>query len=490
MPDSLDQPHPTGKSHTGSSGPFIAVIGGTNSRAKALAREFPDFQLTHMSDFEEESVAIAAGADAVLFDLCTARLPTPERLASLFLLVRARSPALRPVALVAGDDVERARAVLGAGAWDVILETDDPRRIAKILSSAAAHHRLVRASSTTAVEASERANVSGRDEGTSAALGSRESALVGRSPEMLRLFGLIRRLAEVDLPILVVGETGVGKERVAEAIHQRSLRASGPFVPVNCSAIPETLLESELFGVDAGAFTGATRSRTGRFEAANGGSLFLDEIGEMNLASQVKLLRFLEDHHVERLGGERRIEVDVRIIAATDRELSEAVESGGFREDLLYRLNAFSLYVPPLRERGGDVIELARTFLEREARRVGRDLRGFTPEATAALFRWRWPGNVRELENRIRRAVVAAEATQVSEADLELEGVGDLAEQTLRDARSTAEQEALEAALRRTGWNKSEAARLLEVSRTQLYELMDRHGMGERPKPRGPEKRK
>ena len=240
-------------------------------------------------------------------------------------------------------------------------------------------------------------------------------------PNSRMWFAWYAELDHCDVPVLITGESGTGKELVARAIHGQSARSSGAFVAINCGAIPETLLESELFGYEKGAFTGAVQQRKGRIESAQGGTLFLDEIGDIPLGLQVKLLRFLQDHKIQRLGGKESITVDVRILAATNIDLQKAINEGRFRDDLYFRLCVVSIAIPPLRERGSDIILLARAFLLRFSSELKKPIKGFTPQAVEALLSYGWPGNVRELENRVKRAVVMAEGGYVTPENLELQ---------------------------------------------------------------------
>ena len=308
---------------------------------------------------------------------------------------------------------------------------------------------------------------------------------------MLKVCRTVERLAGVSVPVLLLGESGTGKEALARALHEMGPRAGRPFVAINCAAIPETLLESELFGHEKGAFTGAVRQVIGKVEAANGGTLFLDEIGEMPVTLQAKLLRFLQDQVIERIGGRSPIRVDVRVVSATNQPLEEHAEAGRFRGDLLYRLNSVTVRIPPLRERGGDALLLARWFLARHAREFGRRLRGFDPEATEAIAGHRWPGNVRELENRVRRAALMAEGPLVGAADLALAAPAAPtpaeADFDLRAARLVERREEIERALALGHGCRSAAARLLGVGRATLYGLLSTHGMAApRPGPDAP----
>jgi two-component system NtrC family response regulator len=373
----------------------------------------------------------------------------------------ARAPWIRPVVVAAENQREVARAALASGAWDVVTPGIDTERLEARLVAAARLSRLQRQKPSDAWEASPFED----DE-------SGGSALLGRGPVLQGVRRNIELVAASDVPVLITGESGTGKELAARAIHQQSRRAKGPFIPINCGAIPETLLESELFGCERGAFTGATRARRGLFEAGDGGTLFLDEIGELAPSLQAKLLRFLQDHRVERLGSLRTIPVDVRVLAATNRNLVTSLASGRFREDLYYRLAVFSLVMPRLAERGDDIRLLAQHFLRHYAPDRGGAALGLSPDAVEALLSCPWPGNVRELINRVRRALIVTEGPQVTAADLGFEAVP-----KLRAARRRAEAHCIEDCLRRHSWRKRETAGALGISRTRLYELMRRSGI-------------
>lgn len=305
------------------------------------------------------------------------------------------------------------------------------------------------------------------------------NGLVGTSPSIQEVFRIIQRVAPSDVSVLITGESGTGKELVARAIHRESSRNAGPFVAINCGAIPETLLESELFGYEKGAFTGASVQRRGRIESAQGGTLFLDEIGDIPLGLQVKLLRFLQDHTMQRLGGRETIDVDSRILAATNVDMKKAISEGRFREDLYYRLCVVTIAVPALSERGSDIIFLARTFLTKFVEEEKKSLKGFTPQSVDAMMAHNWPGNVRELENRIKRAVVMAEGKYVTPANLELKEASSFEEEasTLRALRDSREKELVRRAMEKAGGNVSRASAELGVSRPTLYQLLARYGL-------------
>ena len=302
--------------------------------------------------------------------------------------------------------------------------------------------------------------------------------ILGTSPPMEGVFAAIRKVASTDVSVLILGETGTGKELVAQAIHRRSLRKDGPFVAINCGAIPENLLESELFGHEKGAFTGAHVRRKGRIELAERGTLFLDEIGELPLSLQVKLLRFLQERQLERVGGRESIAVDTRVMAASNMDFERAMKEGRFREDLYYRVAVVAISLPPLRTREGDIGLLASAFLRKYVAETQRTVSGFTPQAMTALQSHAWPGNVRELENRIKRAVVMAEGARVTPQDLELAAAPSRhAGLSLREAREAVERELVQKAIRRHRGNLSQAAAELGVSRPTLYELMEKLGV-------------
>ncbi len=301
--------------------------------------------------------------------------------------------------------------------------------------------------------------------------------IVGRDEKMLEIFELIKRVADSDATVLITGESGTGKELIARAIHQQSQRVQRPFIAVNCTAIPEYLIESELFGHERGAFTGAVQRRIGKFELAHTGTLFLDEIGSMRLDMQAKLLRVLQEREIERVGGERTIKVDVRVVAATNADLRELVKTKAFRDDLYYRLNVIPIYVPPLRARKADIPLLVPYFLDKFNRQFNRRMRGFSPAAMEAMEAYDWPGNVRELENIVERLVVISkhEMIQLRELPLDLQSSHtplverlDAEGYDLRKAVQQFEREYIRRVLEKTRWNQTAAARILGIHRNTL----------------------
>src|SRR6516165_830165 len=376
--------------------------------------------------------------------------------------ILAIAPATKVIIATGNETREHALEAIALGAYDFYQKPIDidvlqliVTRAERIFDLEAENRRLLEATAASPIDG------------------------IASSPEMLGVLRNIEKMAPTDVAVLLRGESGTGKELLARAVHKLSARAREPFVPINCAAIPETLLESELFGHEKGAFTGALKQTIGRIESADRGTLFLDEIGDVPLPMQVKLLRFLQDQVVERIGGRNPVQVDVRIVCATNQDLDLMMEEGRFREDLYYRLNEVTVQVPPLRERAADTVVLASFFLSRFAAEYGRLARGFSATALAALRDHPWPGNVRELENRVKRAIVMSDGPLLSAADLGLTAPGeDTQSLTIRDARARAEREVLQLALAQAGSNLSKAAKLLGISRPTLYDLMQQHRIG------------
>jgi DNA-binding NtrC family response regulator len=305
-----------------------------------------------------------------------------------------------------------------------------------------------------------------------------DAAMIGDSAAMRALLATLRKVSATEAPVLITGESGTGKELAANAIHRGSRRAGGPFVPINCAALPKTLIASELFGYEKGAFTGADQRRIGRIQAADGGTLFLDEIGDLPLDMQAHLLRFLQESTIDRVGGVHPIKVDVRVIAATNVALRKAVAEGAFREDLFFRLNVLTIEMPPLRARGDDIETLAAHFAAKFAREAPRPIRGLSPEAQAVVRRYPWPGNIRELIASMRRAVVMADGPWIRPEDLGLPtDAADAGGHPLAAARRGVEETLIRQALAAHRNNVKRAAEHLGVSRVTLYRLMDKHGI-------------
>ncbi|RMD78997.1 MAG: PEP-CTERM-box response regulator transcription factor [Gammaproteobacteria bacterium] len=373
------------------------------------------------------------------------------------------APGTKVIVVSGNDDRANAVRAVGLGAYDFYQKPIELEVLKLIIQRAYHVHRLEE-ENRRLQEASAQSPFEG---------------LVASSPQMLQVCRMVEKVAPTEATVLLLGESGTGKEVIARALHALSPRARGPFVALNCAAIPDTLLEAELFGYEKGAFTGAARQTKGKIEYADGGTLFLDEIGDLPQPLQVKLLRFLQERVIERLGGRSEIAVDVRVVCATHQDLEALQREGRFREDLYYRINEIAIRIPPLREREGDAAVLAQAFLQRFAGGARRRLRGFSPEALAAIEAYDWPGNVRELENKVKRASIMAEGPLVTAADLELPeaGPGRMPELNLRVVREKAERAALERALRLHQGNVSQAAEVLGVSRPTLYDLMRKHGL-------------
>jgi two-component system NtrC family response regulator len=384
-----------------------------------------------------------------------------EGLATLAGLLTIDSQA--KVVVVSGQgDKKNAIAAVGAGAYDFLCKPVDPDELKLVLRRSCYVAELEREY---------------RDF-QQAGRGSMFEDMIGSSPQMQGVFAFIRKVAGTSAPVLILGESGTGKEMAALALHRRSSQKDGPFIAVNCNAIPENLLESELFGHEKGAFTGAHMQRKGLVESAAGGTLFLDEIGDLPPAVQVKLLRFLQEKRFQRVGGRQEIASDARVIAATNADLKSAITQGKFREDLYFRLAVVVIHIPPLRERGDDVTFVAREFLQRYATQNGKTGMTFTPEALRAIAVHQWPGNVRELQNRVQRAVIMADGKRVAVSDMELtEAVDTLPPLSLKDAREAVERDMIQEALRRNRGRISAAAVELGVSRPTLYELMEKLGI-------------
>lgn len=415
--------------------------------------------------------------DLVVTDL---KLPGMDGLE--FLQAVKRTDARIPVVVMtAYGTVETAVEAMKAGASDYVLKPFSLEEMKLIVRKELAVHQL------------QEENRSLRE-----ALGQRYEFknIVARSPKMQEVLATVERVAPTNSTVLLGGESGVGKDMIARAIHQHSRRASGPFIKINCTAIPENLLESELFGYEKGAFTGAVSSKPGKFELADKGTIFLDEIGDVPGSIQAKLLRVLQDREFERLGGTKTLKVDVRVVAATNQDLRAALEQGSFRQDLYYRLNVVPINIPPLRERREDIPYLLDHFIARFARESGKPIRSITPAAQRILMEFHWPGNVRELENIIERAVALSTGDVIDVADIRLDlsptksGGTSLAASAMSAASAVPflppgmtlehfEDEMIREALRRANGNKSQAARLLGLSRNALRYRLSKMGVSD-----------
>ncbi len=386
---------------------------------------------------------------------------------TLDLVKKARANNSGTLVIVTGENGSGAAEAMRSGAFDYVQKSMTIDAIEMKIQRAMEHQRLVtRLTSMTepSGELSERYD------------------LIGKSAAIQEIYRMLDKVAASNATVLIQGETGTGKERVAEAIHRNSPRKDAPFVRMNCASLPDNLLESELFGHEKGAFTGADQMRIGRFEQANEGTLFLDEVGNMSANTQAKVLRAIQNQEFERLGGSRTMKVDVRIIAATNINLENAIKEGKFREDLYYRLNVVTLVVPPLRDRAEDILPLAENFLRRFARELRRRVNGFTAEAVKRLQEYRWPGNVRELENSVERAVLMCEGDAIRPVDLTLldrEHTLNMTPQLAAELLNleTLEKTALLEALKRSNWIQKEAAKLLGISSRVMNYKVHKHGI-------------
>jgi two-component system NtrC family response regulator len=376
--------------------------------------------------------------------------------------ILAIAPMVKVIVVTGNDGRENAVRAIGLGAYDFYEKPIDPDILSLVVERAGRLNRL------------EQENLRLR----SAHSTSPFSELISSSPEMLKVCRTVEKLAAAEATTLILGESGTGKEVLVRILHSLSNRADRRLVAINCAAIPENLLESELFGYEKGAFTGAVKSTPGKIETADKGLLFLDEIGDLPLALQSKLLRFLQERVIERVGGRKEIPVDVRVVCATHQDVATLIAEGRFREDLYYRINETTIRVPPLRDRTGDTVVLARAFLQRFAEQQKRPIKGFTASALRLIEQYPWPGNVRELENRIKRAVIMAEGTEISPDDLELtDGDAPQTPFNLREVRDLAERQAIQRAMSYTEQNVSRTADLLGVTRPTLYNLMKKHNI-------------
>ncbi len=442
---------------------------------------------------EGYQVVLAAGLGEALEAIHQAPRPFPVVLTDLAMPdgtgmdvlaeAKSRSPLTEVIMITAHSSVENAIEAMRAGAYDFVTKPFEPAELTVLVTKALERQALARENESL------RAQV---DRGRSA-------GIVGKSPAMQRVLDLVERIASTRTTILITGESGTGKERIARAVHDSSERAKEPFLVVNCGALPENLMESELFGHEKGAFTGAQTRSMGLFREADGGTLFLDEVGELPLALQVKLLRVLQERKVRPVGGAQEVSVDVRVLAATNRNVEADVESGRFRQDLYYRLNVIRLELPPLRERREDVPVLADRFAERFAKEMGKEITGFTADAQRALGHYEFPGNVRELENVVERAVALACSSRIGLGDLPsaLSGVAGATGPQLSElppegceldaVMNELERRLLLEALERTGGVRTQAAKLLGITFRSLRYRLEKHSLEVPGSETGPE---
>jgi two-component system NtrC family response regulator len=425
-----------------------------------------EYDITIATNVEQAKKALTTGIFPVAtMDLGLPPYPdTPQQGFELLKTMTSIAPHTRVIVITGNTEKENAIRAISLGAADFCAKPIDLKILGIILSRMFQIHQLEETNRRLQQQNTQSGSLCG---------------MFAVSHIMLEVFERLKHASMTDYPVLIAGSTGTGKEMAAHAVHSLSHRAKKPLVVINCGAIPENLLESELFGHEKGAFTGASSRKIGRFEQAEQGTIFLDEVGELPLTLQVKILRFLQESTIERLGGTKTISLDVRIIAASNVVLEDAVKTGTFRKDLFYRLNVIPLRLPDLKERPEDILLLSHNFLLEESRKLKRGQTSFSPAAIAALSAHDWPGNVRELQNRIRRALGTTRKRVVTPVDLGLEETaaeqGEPKLSTLKAARGKAEKEAIHQALGLCGNNISQAAKLLEVSRPTLHDLLKKH---------------
>lgn len=445
--------------------PILLVVEDDEGLQRQLRWAYEDYDVRTAGD-RTTAIDIVRAEEPAVVTLDLGLPPDPDGVSEGFAALE-QILALRPdtkVIVASGHGArESALRAIASGAYDFYQKPVDIDQLGLIVRRAFQLH---------GIEAENR-RLAARPGGTQTVLG----AIVTASPEMLKVARTIERVANTGVSVLLLGASGTGKELLARGLHEASDRRGGAFVAINCAAIPENLLEAELFGYEKGAFTGAIKTTEGKIELAQGGTLFLDEVGDIPLALQVKLLRFLQERVIERIGGRKAIPVDTRIVCATHRNLEEMIAAGTFRDDLYYRLAEIPVRIPALSERPGDAALLAKHFLQRFAREMQSAVKGFTPAALAAIDAWAWPGNVRELENRLKRAVIMAEGKLVTPEDLDLPAEADALPVNLKAVREAADRKAISRALARAENNISAAAKLLGISRPTLYDLMKQYDL-------------
>jgi len=421
------------------------------------------YEVATAADGREALDSITRGdVDLLITDLKMPRLSGEELLKS----VTAQFPTMPVIILTGHGTIESAVQAMHDGAYDFLTKPVNLDRLSLLVKRALASRELAVQNRAMQEELERRSGF---------------ASIIGRSAEMKQVFEMVRQVAPSRSSVLITGESGSGKEMIAEALHYNSPRKDKPFIKLHCAALTESLLESELFGHEKGAFTGAIARKRGRFELAHLGTLFLDEIGEINQNVQIKLLRVLEEKKFERVGGEETVEVDVRLIAATNRDLKDAIAKGSFREDLYYRLNVVNIHIPPLRERKEDIPLLVAAFLKEFSQENGKQIDGIDPKARLALYNYSWPGNVRQLRNSIESAVVLSKATTITLDDLPPNIRGDSGTDSLRlpvgASLADMEKEVIRSTLAREGGNKSRTAEILGIGRKTLHRKIEEYGL-------------
>jgi len=446
--------------------PRLLIVEDDPGLQAQLKWAYEDFEVTIVGDRTSALAALRAEEPAVV-TLDLGLPPDPDGTTEGFAVLDAIM-ALKPdtkVIVASGHGArESALEAIARGAYDFYRKPVDIDELGLIVRRALQLHHIEH----------ENRNLAARAGSDNRVLGS----MITAAPEMVKVARTIERVANTNVSVMLLGASGTGKELLARGLHDSSDRRGGAFVAINCAAIPENLLESELFGHEKGAFTGAVKTTEGKIEQANGGTLFLDEVGDIPFALQVKLLRFLQERVIERIGGRHSIAVDTRIVCATHQNLEAMITDGRFREDLFYRLAEIVIKIPCLAERSGDATLLAKAFLARFSGEMNPSVKGFAPDALSAIDGWGWPGNVRELENRVKRAVIMADAKLITASDLDLEG-RDVEEVplNLKAAREHADRKVIRHALARNEGNISSTAKMLGISRPTLYDLIKQYDL-------------
>ncbi|MEP7222485.1 MAG: PEP-CTERM-box response regulator transcription factor [Novosphingobium sp.] len=449
--------------------PKLLIVEDDPGLQAQLKWAYADFEV-HIAGDRASALALLRSEEPPVVTLDLGLPPDPDGTSEGFAVldeIMALKPDTKVIVASGHGARESALQAIARGAYDFYQKPVDIDAIGLIVRRALQLHRIEAENRTLEARAGIDNKVLGR--------------MITGAPEMLRVARMIERVANTSVSVMLLGASGTGKELLARGLHDASDRARGSFVAINCAAIPENLLESELFGHEKGAFTGAVKTTEGKIEQASGGTLFLDEVGDIPLQLQVKLLRFLQERVIERIGGRNSIAVDTRIVCATHQNLEVMIAEGRFREDLYYRLAEIVVKIPALAERPGDATLLAKVFLSRFAREMNPAVKGFAADALTAIDGWAWPGNVRELENRVKRAVIMADGKLVGAADLDLADPGSEAAQALnlKSARELADRKVIRHALARSEGNISSTAKLLGISRPTLYDLLkqyDLHG--------------
>jgi two-component system NtrC family response regulator len=447
--------------------PKLLIVEDDEGLQAQLKWAYDDFEVILAGDRASAIAALRAEEPSVV-TLDLGLPPDPDGTSEGFAVldqIMAIKPDTKVIVASGHGARESALTAIERGAYDFYHKPVDIEQLGLIVRRALNLHRI---------EAENRALAERAGEGNRVLGG-----LITAAPEMVRVARTIERVANTSVSVMLLGASGTGKELLARGLHDASTRKDGTFVAINCAAIPENLLESELFGHEKGAFTGAVKTTEGKIELADGGTLFLDEVGDIPLPLQVKLLRFLQERQIERIGGRKAIDVDTRIVCATHQDLEAMIGDGRFREDLFYRLAEVVVKIPSLAERPGDAALLAKAFLKRFAREMNPQVTGFASDALAAIDAWHWPGNVRELENRVKRAAIMADGKLVTAADLDLQqGAGDDPDVlNLKTARERADRKVIRHALARSEGNISSTARLLGISRPTLYDLLKHYDL-------------